>query len=367
MSINIDLGAWNSIFAVPSKVVDEGLKFSDGVKLKVLLFVLRNAGHSVDDTEISKATGVNVTDIPEALDYWVSMGVFNRIENTFTPVKNNEEFVSAPQTPAQTEQTPQPVQTVLQPQQTVSQPVQAVQEPVKQETEQSPKENAEEPQKHFLRLQDRKKPDFVFTAQRLAVDEELKKCLLKKRRQHSEKVISNSDIATLLMLKDTCGLPLDVIFMLIHYCASIDKGNIRTIENIGIQWANDGVYSLEAADNKIKQIQKKQRQTFQLFQKHLDLKMSVLLQKQLEYGDKWVSEWKFSPEMLREAYERCVDTKGTMNLRYIDGILKRWNASNLHTLDELHKYEKSASKPVARRESSFDIEELDRFHPLDDI
>ena len=88
MSINIDLGAWNSIFAVPSKVVDEGLKFSDGVKLKVLLFVLRNAGRSVDDTEISKATGVNVTDIPEALDYWVSMGVFNRIENTFTPVKN---------------------------------------------------------------------------------------------------------------------------------------------------------------------------------------------------------------------------------------------------------------------------------------
>lgn len=254
MSINIDLGAWNSIFAVPSKVVDEGLKFSDGVKLKVLLFVLRNAGRSVDDTEISKATGVNVTDIPEALDYWVSMGVFNRIENTFTPVKNNEEFVPTPQTPAQTEQTPQPVQTVLQPQQTVPQPVQAVQEPVKQETEQSPKENAEEPQKHFTATRPQK-PDFVFTAQRLAVDEELK-MLVEETQTTLGKVLSNSDIATLLMLKDTCGLPLDVIFMLIHYCASIDKGNIRTIENIGIQWANDGVYSLEAADNKIKQIQK---------------------------------------------------------------------------------------------------------------
>lgn len=265
MSINIDLGAWNSIFAVPSKVVDEGLKFSDGVKLKVLLFVLRNAGRSVDDTEISKATGVNVTDIPEALDYWVSMGVFNRIENTFTPVKNNEEFVFAPQTSVQTEQTPQPVQTV-----------QAVQEPVKQETEQSPKENAEEPQKHFTATRPQK-PDFVFTAQRLAVDEELK-MLVEETQTTLGKVLSNSDIATLLMLKDTCGLPLDVIFMLIHYCASIDKGNIRTIENIGIQWANDGVYSLEAADNKIKQIQK-QRQTFQLFQKHSDLKMSVLLQR----------------------------------------------------------------------------------------
>ena len=362
MSINIDLGAWNSIFAVPSKVVDEGLKFSDGVKLKVLLFVLRNAGRSVDDTEISKATGVNVTDIPEALDYWVSMGVFNRIENTFTPVKNNEEFVPVPQTSAQTEQTPQPVQTVLQPQQTVPQPVQ---EPVKQETEQSPKGNAEEPQKHFTATRPQK-PDFVFTAQRLAVDEELK-MLVEETQTTLGKVLSNSDIATLLMLKDTCGLPLDVIFMLIHYCASIDKGNIRTIENIGIQWANDGVYSLEAADNKIKQIQKTTA-NFSIVSKAFGLKnVGSPTKKQLEYGDKWVSEWKFSPEMLREAYERCVDTKGTMNLRYIDGILKRWNASNLHTLDELHKYEKSASKPVARRESSFYIEELDRFHPLDDI
>lgn len=354
MSINIDLGAWNSIFAVPSKVVDEGLKFSDGVKLKVLLFVLRNAGRSVDDTEISKATGVNVTDIPEALDYWVSMGVFNRIENTFTPVKNNEEFVFAPQTSVQTEQTPQPVQTV-----------QAVQEPVKQETEQSPKENAEEPQKHFTATRPQK-PDFVFTAQRLAVDEELK-MLVEETQTTLGKVLSNSDIATLLMLKDTCGLPLDVIFMLIHYCASIDKGNIRTIENIGIQWANDGVYSLEAADNKIKQIQKTTA-NFSIVSKAFGLKnVGSPTKKQLEYGDKWVSEWKFSPEMLREAYERCVDTKGTMNLRYIDGILKRWNASNLHTLDELHKYEKLASKPSQKQSSSYDINELDKFNSLDNF
>ncbi len=43
MSVKINLGAWSSVFAVPSKIVDEGLKFSDGVKLKVLLYVLRNA------------------------------------------------------------------------------------------------------------------------------------------------------------------------------------------------------------------------------------------------------------------------------------------------------------------------------------
>ena len=193
------------------------------------------------------------------------------------------------------------------------------------------------------------------------------KMLVEETQTTLGKVLSNSDIATLLMLKDTCGLPLDVIFMLIHYCASIDKGNIRTIENIGIQWANDGVYSLEAADNKIKQIQKTTA-NFSIVSKAFGLKnVGSPTKKQLEYGDKWVSEWKFSPEMLREAYERCVDTKGTMNLRYIDGILKRWNASNLHTLDELHKYEKSASMPSQKQSSSYDINELDKFNSLDNF
>ena len=71
--------------------------------------------------------------------------------------------------------------------------------------------------------------------------------------------------------------------------------------------------------------------------------------------------------MLSEAYERCVDTKGTMNFRYIDGILKRWHASNVHTIDELNKYEKSANKPSQKQESSYDINELDKFNSLDNF
>ena len=94
MSVKIDLGAWGSIFAVPTKIVDEGLKFSDGVKLKVLLYVLRNSDKPLDNEEISKATGVNVTDIPEALDYWVSIGVFQKVNNVYKPVEeeNNSEI-----------------------------------------------------------------------------------------------------------------------------------------------------------------------------------------------------------------------------------------------------------------------------------
>ena len=37
MSILINLGAWRSVFAVPSQIVDEGLKFADGGKLRELM------------------------------------------------------------------------------------------------------------------------------------------------------------------------------------------------------------------------------------------------------------------------------------------------------------------------------------------
>ena len=96
MSMKINLGAWNSIFAVPSSVVDEGLKFSDGVKLKVLLYLLRHSGEDVNESDISKATGVNETDIPEAVEYWVMKGIFCLNNGTFEPAQAEQQTTEQP-------------------------------------------------------------------------------------------------------------------------------------------------------------------------------------------------------------------------------------------------------------------------------
>ena len=279
MSVKINLGAWSSVFAVPSKIVDEGLKFSDGVKLKVLLYVLRNSDNEITNEDISRATGVNVTDIPEALDYWVQI---------------------------------------------------------------------------------------VFTAQRLADDEELK-ILVNEAQSALGKTLSNSDVATLLMLKDTCGLPLDVILMLIQYSISINKANMRSIESIGIKWSDDGVFSVEAADEKIRRAN--------LASKNYSIVKTAFglsnpgspTAKQLEYSNKWITEWKFSPDMLREAYERCVDTKGSMKFSYIDGILKRWNSEGIANLNDLAEFEAQKKAPAKKRKTSYDIEEIKKIDTLDFI
>ena len=337
MSISINLGAWRSVFAVPSKVVDEGLKFSDGVKLKVLLYVLRNADKELDNSDISACTGVNVTDIPEALDYWVNMGILQKSNQVYSPIDNSKEELSAPK--------PEPVREVI------------TEEPAAEKTE---------PEKPRFTVTKPQKPDYVFTVQRLADDEELK-ILVSEAQTALGKVLSNADISTLLMLKDTCGLPLDVILMLIQYAISIDKGNMRTIERIGVSWANDGVGSVEEADNKIR-LATQRTKCYTIVASAFGLKNAGSpSKKQLDYCSTWVTEWKFPPEMLREAYERCVDSKGEMKFNYIDGILKRWHNSGIQNKTDLAEFESSKKKQEpAAQTSSYDIDELEEINRLDD-
>jgi DnaD/phage-associated family protein len=228
-----------------------------------------------------------------------------------------------------------------------------------------PEPQPDEPPKPRFTVAKPQKPDYVFTAQQLAVDDELK-FLVSEAQTALGKVLSNADVSTLLMLKDTCGLPLDVILMLIQYAISIDKGNMRTVEKLGVRWADDGVDSVEAAENKIRQATQRTK-CYSIVATAFGLKNAGSpSKKQLDYCSAWITEWKFSPEMLREAYERCVDAKGEMKFNYIDGILRRWHAAGIHNLSELKASEqkKAASKKEPPRNQSYNIDQLDEINEM---
>ena len=316
-------------------VVDEGLKFADGVKLKVLLYVLRNADSDLSLEAISKSTGVNVTDIPEALDYWVNMEILQKSDRVYSPVNSDKEIKT--------------------------QDISPIEKPEPEKISQAVSE-----QKQRFVVTKPQKPDYVFTSQRLAVDEELK-MLVGEAQTALGKTLSNSDVATLLMLKDTCGLGSDVILMLIQYCVSIDKRNMHTVEKIGISWADEGINSVEAADSKIARAHHSSR-CFSVVSSAFGLQNAGSpTKKQLEYSSKWVGEWKFSSQMLREAYERCVDTKGEVKFNYIDGILKKWHAQDIKNLDDLKESESTKSSQPKKQKSSYDINELEKIDTLDFI
>lgn len=377
MSIQINLGAWNSVFAIPSAVVDEGLKFSDGVKLKVLLYVLRHSGEKIDEKDISLATGVNITDIPEALEYWISRDILFKNNEIYLPAKTD---ITTEESLTETLKNEKIKNSVINDnsvtEKLVKTPkkenIKTTDNQVKnQENEKDNNQNIdkEKNERTVHIIGKPQKPDYVFTAQQLAVDEEFK-ILVNEAQTAFGKTLSNSDASTLLMLKNTCGLPIDVIIMLIQYCISIDMGNMRAVESIGVRWSDDGIFSIEAAENKIKQT-RQANMNFTTVSNTFGLKnIGSPTAKQIEYANLWVEKWKFSTEMLREAYERCVDKKGLVEFKYVHGILKRWQAAGVYNLKDLEKFENSAQQPAktnSKANTSYDINDLEKYNYINKI
>ena len=245
MSYSINLGSWQSIFAVPSDVVDKHLKLAGGAQLKVLLWVLRHAGSPFEAEAVGEALNMHPADVKDAMQYWVETGLLAVSGGTFSPAQtgpgrsSREEAVPAAQ-PAAPQGSP------------VSSIAQGENRPT------AVTQRASEPPKASRPLSRPQKPDSLFVAKRAQEDSDIA-FLLQEAQVILGKTISNGDSATLLMLHDTDGLPVDVILMLLQYASSIGKGNMRYIEKTGIRWSDEGIDSLELAERKIRQLDQSQR------------------------------------------------------------------------------------------------------------
>lgn len=335
MSYLINLGGWSSVFAVPSAVVDNGLKLASESQLKVVLYVLRHGGEKLTDENISDALGIHPDDVRDAIEYWISKGLFISLENELTIPQNSAVHNVVPEEP--TSKT-------------------TVEETVAQKT------------RSLSRAQ---KPEPAYVRERIKGDKSLA-VLMSEAELMLGRLLSQPDTATLLMLHDTDGLPVDVILMLIGYCKSIGKGNMRYIEKTGIGWANEGILTINLAEEKIKRYSLS-TSAWETVAAVFGIRLSGSpTEKQLEFAGRWVNEWLFSESMLRLAYERCVDAKGEAKLPYINGILKKWYEQSLKTPDDVMKADSQTSAKKnkkgesAQNSASYDLDAYESKSIFDD-
>ena len=75
MDYILHMGAWNSVFAVPTSLVDRYLKLAGKEQLQVLLWMLRHGGEAVAPETLARELGTDVDSVLDALDYWVQEGL----------------------------------------------------------------------------------------------------------------------------------------------------------------------------------------------------------------------------------------------------------------------------------------------------
>ncbi|MBQ7915809.1 MAG: DnaD domain protein [Firmicutes bacterium] len=147
--------------------------------------------------------------------------------------------------------------------------------------------------------------------------------------QYLGQVLSQPNLSTLYSFYDYYRLPLDVIEYLIQYCVRNGHRDLRYMERVVQDWADQGIQNVAQA---------------QMYIKRLDVYRPIM--KTLGLGryptdddcstfDRWISQYQMSMEMILEACRRTMDRIKTPSFPYVEGILSDWHAKGVHTLTAL--------------------------------
>ena len=286
----------SAVFTVPCSVVDKHLKLAGETQLKVLLYVLRNMASGLDVSAAAGALALPESDVNDAFLYWTQAGIL--LNDT--------------------------------PQQPEAQPPVHIAVP-----------RAERPTRTDVACRGNEDPKIMF--------------LLREAQLKFGRNLKTNESASLVWLYDDEGMEVSVILMLLQYAASEGRCNISFIEKTAVEWISSGVQNVADAEKQIAESARK-KTAWNLVQAVFCFDRRQPSVKELEFSDKWMNEWGISRELLKCAYDACVDSKAKISMPYIGKILESWHKKGIKSPDELQKA--AVEKPAQSRNSlaAYDID-----------
>ena len=324
MGYALQLGAWSSVFAVPGALVDRYIKTADGDQLKVILWLLRNNGRSYSAEEIGEAVGLNGAQAERAVQFWVQNGLLQKEEAPLSTTLQPAAAAAA----AVTASTPAPAARPTAP-------------------------------RRMLR------PDGVYISELVETSPTIRR-LVEEAESMLGKTLSPALSGTLIQAHEDYGLPCEVILMLVAYANKIGRANTSYIESTVRNWADSSILSIEAAEEKLRELDetavawKRCERAFGMTSRRAPSRNEG------QYAHRWVFEWGMPDELLNEAYNRCVDNTGKVNMKYINAILERWYNAGVRTLkDAVDEKLAAETHREPKHKPSYDLEEYEKYDIFD--
>ncbi len=142
------------------------------------------------------------------------------------------------------------------------------------------------------------------------------------------RTFSPTEYEVLYSLSDYYGLEAEAILMLFSLCKSEGNVSLKKIEDFASKWQQLGISSATQAEQYI--VKRRSRRSAESVVRTLfglgDRKLST---RESDYIARWSETLCFEREMIKTAYERCVDTIGKLSFAYIDTILSDWKQKGI--------------------------------------
>ncbi|CCC57765.1 DnaD domain protein [Caloramator australicus] len=180
--------------------------------------------------------------------------------------------------------------------------------------------------------------------------------------------LSTKEISTFIGFVEDFKFPPEVVNLLVEYCASKQKTDIRYIEKVAIAWHESNIKTIEDAQAHLNRFDERWNR-FKEILNFMGIKDLEISKPQEELLDKWIYDYKFSDELIKEACRICVKRINEINFNYIDAILNDWHKNNIDSLDKIKRYDKK--QKVANKQTQnyfnsyggqrkYDIKELEK-------
>ncbi len=292
MNFRISAEKMNTVFMMPGEIADSHLKLAGALQLRVIIYCFRNMSAPIDGDKMSELFGVAKEDVLDALMFWAELGYLE------TDRKVKEKPGSEAVKPA----------------------------PVK-----SPRPTRGEVVRRGFEC-----PEIAF--------------LLNEAQLKFSRTLKESEKSVLVWIYDDLGLDASLILMVIEYAIRAGKCSVNYIEKIAKDWADSGVENISDAEQRILELTNL-RSAWNVMRMAFGLDMRAPSETESKLAAKCVLEWKMSSELLKKAYDICIDSIGKYQQKYIKTILTSWHKAGVKTLEDVKKLEE-AEKPEKQKKAS---------------
>ena len=265
-----------SMFAVPQSVADKHLRLASAEQLKVLLWCLKNLDKQFDITAVCDGLKLNEYTVRDALDHWCERGVLcSTVEVKPVAELEKKKFIKR-----------------------------ADIKPNRDEVTKRGNEN----------------PDIAF--------------ILRETEMAFGKFLSENAKSTLVWIYDDLGFSVSLIMMIVNHAKNENRLTINYIERLAVEWANDGVSDIESAEQRLI-LMRRRKSAWHLIETAMGIDHRSPTKAELEMADTWINEWNYGHDIIREAYEVCINTTSKFSIPYIKKVICEWHKAGVKTVQDI--------------------------------
>lgn len=162
--------------------------------------------------------------------------------------------------------------------------------------------------------------------------------------------LSSKELSVYMSFIEDFNFSPELINILIEYCSSKKKTDIRYIEKVAMTWNDAGIKTLNDAQNHITKFEDKWTK-YRAIINYMGFKDNEISKPQEDMLEKWLFKFNMTSEVIQEACKISVMRINECNFKYIDTILCDWQDKGIRVLEDVKKSERKA-KPFKKNQAN---------------